>query len=293
MNPLPTISLVTPSFNQAEFIGAMFASVAAQEYPRLQHVVVDGGSSDGTAEVIARHRDRLSWSCSERDRGMYDAINKGFARTDGEIMGWLNSDDLLLPGALRAVGGIFAQFPDIRWISSLSLGTWTPDGRCLGTSTIEGYSTQAMWEGGYLPGGPRQYGWIPQESTFWRRSLWEDAGGRVDDRFHAAGDFELWCRFFQRAELVGTPTPIGGFRVQPKQKSADMQRYLEEARRALAATPPRAKPTAAWLRRISLQARLNSIPGVRRLASAIWGYQATKVVARPEGGWERVAYRFL
>lgn len=271
----------------------MFDSVAAQNYPHLQHIVVDGGSTDGAREIIENRRSALAWSCSEPDTGMFAAINKGFAHSDGEIMGWLNSDDLLLPGALRAVGEIFANFPDVRWLSSLALSTWTVDGRCLGTAAIEGYSHQALLEGGYLPGGARHYGWIPQESTFWRRSLWEQAGGRVTEDLKAAGDFELWCRFYEHANLAGTPTPLGGFRVHDQQKSRDMDRYLAEARPVLDATRHRTSHQPSRLRRWLLRTGVASLPGLRGVLSRRGGYAATKIVADPEGGWKKVDYRFL
>src|SRR3954464_13703841 len=94
---LPRISIVTPSFNQARFLPETIRSVLGQNYPDLEYVVIDGGSTDGSAEVIRRHEDRLAQWVSEKDAGQYDAINKGFARTSGEIMGWLNSDDLYTP----------------------------------------------------------------------------------------------------------------------------------------------------------------------------------------------------
>lgn len=293
MADLPLISLVTPSFNQAGFLGSALDSVAAQAYPHLEYIVADGGSTDGTRDLLRRRQAELTWWCSERDAGMYDAINKGFARTTGEIMGWLNSDDILLSGALRAVGEIFRAFPEVQWLSSLATSTLSVDGILTGIGSIAGYSAGAMLDGGYLPNPQCQYGWIPQESTFWRRSLWEASGARVDARFASAGDFELWLRFFERTELVGTPTPIGAFRVQPAQKSRNMEAYLREAHAALAQARSRARHRSSRVRSLLRRSRLPSVPGLRALLAQSSGYHACKICAQADGGWRQIRYRFL
>lgn len=289
----PTISLVTPSFNQAAFLGAALDSVLAQQYPALDYVVVDGGSTDGSSDLIAARAGRLAWWCSDPDGGMYDALNKGFRHTRGEIMGWLNSDDLLLPGALRAVGEIFARFPEVEWLSSLALSTWTPSGSCVGVANVEGYSHAAFIDRGYLPGGDRHYGWIPQESTFWRRSLWEKAGARLDGSLKLAGDFELWARFYQHAELVGTPAPLGGFRTHPAQKSRAMDAYLAEASTALDAVRAQTPHRPSAMRRFLLRSRLADVPGLRGCCVRHAGYPARKVVADANDGWRLEQYAFL
>ncbi|HEY5792280.1 MAG TPA: glycosyltransferase, partial [Chthoniobacterales bacterium] len=112
-------SIVTPSFNQASHLEGTLRSVLDQPGVDLEYLVVDGGSTDGSREVIERHAGRLAWWCSERDGGQYAAINKGFARTTGDILGWLNSSDLYLPWTLITVQQIFTQFPEVQWITSL------------------------------------------------------------------------------------------------------------------------------------------------------------------------------
>lgn len=114
----PSISIVTPSYNRRRYLGDTIRSVLATGYPALEYAVVDGQSSDGSAELIAGHASRLAWWVSEPDGGQYDAINKGFARTSGEIMGWLNSDDLYLPWTLTVVGEVFAGLPQVEWITT-------------------------------------------------------------------------------------------------------------------------------------------------------------------------------
>src|SRR5687767_2056706 len=117
--PLPRISIVTPSYNQGRFLPHTLASVLGQDYPNLEYVVIDGGSADGSADAIRGRAAELSHWVSEPDAGQYDAINKGFARTTGEVMAWLNSDDLYTPWALQVVGEVFRQLPEVQWVTTL------------------------------------------------------------------------------------------------------------------------------------------------------------------------------
>jgi glycosyltransferase involved in cell wall biosynthesis len=226
-----TISIVTPSYNQAPFLEQAMLSVLRQEHRPLEYIVMDGGSTDGSMEIIQRHADQLAAWVSERDGGQYDAINKGFARSTGEIMGWLNSDDQLTPWALSIVAEIFQSCPEVEWLTTLSQIRWDIAGRAVRCLPQSGYSRAGFLAGENLP---RDHGfstgWIQQESTFWRRSLWEQAGGEVGARFRLAGDFDLWARFFQHAELYGVETPLGGFRFHGEQKTgAGHGTYLDEA----------------------------------------------------------------
>jgi glycosyltransferase involved in cell wall biosynthesis len=290
---LPTISLVTPSFNQAAFLPAALDSVLSQNYPRLDYVVVDGGSTDGSRDIIASRADRLAWWCSEPDGGLYDALNKGFSHTRGEIMGWLNSDDLHFPSTLRTVGEIFARFPEVEWLASLALSTWSPAGHCLGVTNIDGFSRKAFLDGAYLPGAPQHHGWIPQETIFWRRSLWEKAGARLDASLKFAGDFELWARFYEHAELTGTPAPLAGFRTHAGQKSRAMDAYLAEARPVLERSRAHAGYRPSPARRFFQRTQLAMVPGLRGPLARSAGYMAGKIVATADGGWRLDSYFFL
>jgi hypothetical protein len=231
------ISIVTPSFNQAPFLEAALLSVLEQKHAPLEFLVVDGGSTDGSPAIIRKYAERLAWSVSEPDGGQYDALNKGFAHSTGEIMGWLNSDDQLTPWALSVVAEIFEALPEVEWLTSLAQIRWDAKGRAVRCLQQQGFSREGFLAGENLPAaGAFSTGWIQQESTFWRRSLWERAGGRVGANFRLAGDFDLWARFFELATLFGAETPLGGFRFHGAQKTGSgHERYLAEAEQVLAA----------------------------------------------------------
>lgn len=204
------ISIVTPSFNQAAYLPSCLDSVLSQNYPNLEYVVMDGGSTDGSAEIIRQYSDRLAYWTSSPDGGHGRALNEGFAQTSGDIMGWLNSDDLYLPWTLATVAEIFDTCPEVDWITGINVH-WDRCGRM-----VEAYSNHKN-EYDYLLG---RYAWIQQESTFWRRSLWDVAGGRIDDNYKFMVDGELWSRFFQHAKLYHVKCVLGGFRVWGENRSA-------------------------------------------------------------------------
>lgn len=228
---LPTISVVTPSFNQAQFLEAAILSVLNQDYPNIEYVIVDGGSNDGSVDIIRKYESRLAWWTSQRDKGMYDALNKGFAHTTGEIMAWLNSDDKYTPWAFQVVGDIFSSLSEVEWLTTLCPLAWDEKGQAIKCVHSSGFNRKAFYKGINLPGiGWYAHSWIQQESTFWRRSLWEHAGGNIDSSIKLAADFELWARFWKYADLYGVDTPLAGFRVHENQKIAfHIAEYLEEA----------------------------------------------------------------
>src|SRR5581483_9634111 len=193
----PKITIVTPSFNQGQFLEAAIQSVLSQNYPNLEYIIIDGGSSDSSVSIIKKYESRLAYWSSEPDGGQYHAINKGFARATGEIMGWLNSDDLLFPWALRVVGAIMSDQPEVEWLSTLQPASVDAEGYLNRLSYFRGFSREAFLDGRYLPSTcPSPFGWIQQESTFWRTGLWRRSGGLNASEFDLAGDFDLWARFF-------------------------------------------------------------------------------------------------
>lgn len=219
----PRISIVTPCLNAAEFLEEAIESILGQSYPNLEYVIVDGGSTDGTLDIIRRYASRLSSWISEPDRGHADALNKGFARTTGAVMGWLNADDVLHRGALRLLAHVFTDFPETEWLTAQA--SWLDaTGAVVSVQPPRGWSRL-----GFISG---DYRWIQQESTYWRRSLWERAGGRLADDVRLACDFELWMRFFRHAPLYSTDGLVGGFRMHSGQRTANqLDAYEAEAHR--------------------------------------------------------------
>jgi glycosyltransferase involved in cell wall biosynthesis len=199
----PRISLVTPVFNSAKYIEQTIQSVLSQNYPNLEYLIVDGGSTDGTIDIIRRYQDRLSSWISEPDHGMYDALNKGFARTTGDIMGWISATDQYQVGGLAVVGSVFRDLPKVEWITGRPV-LFSEEGMTVEVGAVPRWSRQR-----FLAGANR---YVQQESTFWRRSLWERSGGQVNSARRIAADFELWVNFFRHAQLYSVDALIGGFR---------------------------------------------------------------------------------
>lgn len=238
MTARPKISLVTPAYNSATYIEATIQSVIKQDYPNLEYVIVDGGSTDGTVEIIKRYAAHLADWISEPDEGMYDAIQKGFERTGGEIMAWLNADDIYFDWTLDAVARLFTQFEQVEWLTTNTGFGLNADGEALYASHLPGFSATACSAGEHLPVDGRHFAlsYILQESTFWRRSLWERAGGRMDTSYRYAGDAELWFRFFQYARLYDVSLPLAGFRMHPDQITSRIRdRYHAEVDRIMQA----------------------------------------------------------
>jgi glycosyltransferase involved in cell wall biosynthesis len=199
----PRIALVTPVFNSGKYIEATIRSVLAQEYPNLDYFIVDGGSTDGTLDIIRKYESQISGWISEPDNGMYDALNKGYARTSGEIMGWISATDMLYGGGLRVVAGVFRDLRDVEWITGRP-AVYSDDEMTVRVDPVR------RWSRYRFLAGANQY--IMQEATFWKRSLWDRAGGYVDASRRYVSDFELWMRFFRHARLYPVDALIGGYR---------------------------------------------------------------------------------
>ncbi|OHY33029.1 glycosyl transferase [Cylindrospermopsis raciborskii CS-508] len=292
----PSISIVTPSYNQAEFLEATIDSVLSQNYPSLEYIIIDGGSTDGSVDIIKKHEKHLTFWCSEPDSGQYDAINKGFRYSTGEIMAWINSDDMYLPWALKTVADIMSSLPTVEWLTTLYPGHWDYCGFCKGFGNTPGFSLDAFLDGYYLPTNGVGY-WIQQESTFWRRSLWVRSGSCLNNNLKLAGDFELWCRFYLHTNLYGTASPLGGFRFQYCQKSKNIQEYISEATLALLAM--RQHLNWNYYIKTGKNRVFHQIRQIPKLTSSIisrWGYNGKKIVRvdsdHPDGYWKIEDYRF-
>ncbi|MFZ2540836.1 MAG: glycosyltransferase family 2 protein [Gallionella sp.] len=206
----PKISIVTPSFQQAAFIERTIKSVLDQSYPNLEYLVQDGGSTDATVAVLKRYADRLTGWESRTDSGQSQAINLGFAKTTGEIMAWLNSDDMLPPGALACVAEYFNRHPEVDVVYGHRILIDENDqeiGRWMMPAHDDGVLSWADY--------------IPQETMFWRRRIWEKAGGKIDESFRFAMDWDLLLRFRDTgARFARLPRFLGEFRIHPHQKTS-------------------------------------------------------------------------
>ncbi|HEY9667002.1 MAG TPA: glycosyltransferase family 2 protein [Coleofasciculaceae cyanobacterium] len=293
----PKISIVTPSFNQAEFLESTIQSIINQGYPNLEYIIIDGGSTDGSVEIIKKYEKYLHFWCSEPDAGQYDAITKGFTHSTGEIMAWLNSDDMYCPWALKTVASVMSKFPQVEWLTTLTPVFWDWQGFCIQCGSISGYSRDAFLDGCYLPFENRAaINWLQQESTFWKRSIWQKVGSSIATEFKLAGDFDLWSRFYAHTDLYGIPSPLGGFRYQSNQRSRQSQQYVVEAKTSLDRMRTLFNWSPNYSRSIALRLRLNQIPKLRTISEPIYSYLGKRVVRRnwesPESYWEIEDYRF-
>jgi glycosyltransferase involved in cell wall biosynthesis len=147
----PKISIVTPSYNQGRFLEEAICSVLDQGYPNLEYIIIDGGSTDESVEIIRKFEKHLAYWVSERDQGHYDAINKGFAHATGEIMAWLNSDDKYTPWAFRVVAEIVTTLPQVQWLTSKFPLAWNRTGEAVVCTELPGFAR----DGFYRAGSPR------------------------------------------------------------------------------------------------------------------------------------------
>lgn len=208
----PRVSIVTPSYEQGVYIERTMKSVFDQNYPNLEYYVQDGASTDETATILQSHEDNLTGWCSEKDDGQAQAINRGFEKTTGEIMAWLNSDDQLLPGTIAEVVSYFEQHPDVDVVygnrllideNDMEIGRWI----------LPGHDSAVLSWADY----------VPQETLFWRRRIWERVGGHVDETFKFAMDWDLLVRFRDAgAKFAHIPQFLGAFRVHQAQKTSSI-----------------------------------------------------------------------
>jgi glycosyltransferase involved in cell wall biosynthesis len=203
MADLPPVSIITPSYNQAAFLEQTICSILGQSYPRIEYMLVDGGSSDGSVEIIQRYAHRLAWWVSERDSGQAEAINKGLRRASGEIVAWLNSDDLYLPGAVAQAVAAFQADPSLGLVYGDAI-TIDAHGKPLGRFAFGDWSLLDL----------AGFRIICQPAVFMRRSVLERAG-YLEPSFHFMLDHHLWIRMARLAPVrhvasTSGPEPVLG-----------------------------------------------------------------------------------
>ena len=226
-SPLPKISIVTPSYNQGQFIEETILSVIQQNYPNLEYILVDGTSTDETMAIVNRYQEHFSYIISEPDQGQSSAINKGFRQATGEIFTWLNSDDRLAPGALYAVAlafyssgadavaGICQIFQDGKEIEQHL--TSCSNGKISLNDILD---LENCWLQGKL---------FYQPEVMFTRKIWEKAGGRVDESLYYSMDYEMWARFAAHgAKLQIIGYPIAQYRLHEQQKTSAIAKYQPE-----------------------------------------------------------------
>ena len=210
----PRITIVTPSYNQADFIEETIRSVLLQGYPNLEYFVMDGGSSDGTVEILRHYQDHLHW-VSEKDRGQSDAINKGLRQATGDIIAYINSDDFYEPGAFETVARIYQALPTVGLIYGDTVTIWA-DGREKGVIQAPPLDVKAMIH---------KATFLPQQSTFWTRHA-QEVVGLMDQSEHWGMDMDFFIRLAQQFEGVRVPKKLARFRFHDSSKSVTSEHIM-------------------------------------------------------------------
>lgn len=277
----PKISIVTAAYNMEDYVGDTIQSVVPQKRDGDQYIFIDGASNDRTVQIARSFGDGVDVLVSEPDAGQYHAIQKGFSHATGDVLGWINADDILMPWTLSVVREIFEKFPQVDWIT--------------GSPSFLAENGQLTRVHSKLPVYPRRFianGWyqrdlgayLQQESMFWRKSLWDNVGG-LDCSISLAADFELWTRFAQYSDLIPVDVPLAAFRERPGQQrsSLDEDSYSKEV---AAVCDTKLAPSRAW--------KLAADQGIvcRSLARlAISARGGAIVYDRRSRGWKMVTRR--
>jgi glycosyltransferase involved in cell wall biosynthesis len=221
MNSKPLVSIIIPSFNQSRFIEETLESVISQDYPNIELIVIDGGSTDGSVEIIKRYADKIDYWESEKDRGQSHAINKGYEKSTGQIVNWLCSDDVLFPGVVTKIVDAFEQNPEACGVFGSAVFT---------NANSEVIAPLPVSYGGFNE-LLRFWGFksdLNQPSCYFRRSLIEKAGYYLNEDYHHAMDYDFWCRSLKGQVLIDLGIPIATFRRHEEAKTTSSDTYLDE-----------------------------------------------------------------
>jgi glycosyltransferase involved in cell wall biosynthesis len=211
MQPLPQnpkVSIITPSFNQGRYIEATIQSVLAQDYDNIEYIIVDGGSKDESVSIIQKYEQHLAWWVSEKDKGHADALNKGFSRATGDILAWINSDDLYYPGTVSEAVALLKEHPEVGMVYA-NANFIDQNGQFSGKFAARQTNYKRLLRGSVH---------IPQATTFYRADVWR-AVGLFDLSLFFAFDYEMWVRFAKVSQLLYVPRLWADFRMHDEGKS--------------------------------------------------------------------------
>ena len=216
----PKITIVTPVCNCAEYIEETIKSVLNQNYENIEYIIIDGGSSDGTCEIIKKYLKKINLFISEKDQGMYDALYKGFQIATGKYLAWLNADDLYFKDSISKTIELMEK-NNYQWINGKSA---TLIRKKIKFRPLYHYPNIILKNRLMTP---CSWGYVPQESTIFTRELYIKSGG-INREFKYAGDFDLWSKFSESSELISVSIQIGIFRKRKNQISENQKIYLRE-----------------------------------------------------------------
>jgi glycosyltransferase involved in cell wall biosynthesis len=265
MTALPKISIVVPTYQQGHFIERTLLSILSQGYPNLELIVIDGGSTDATREIVERHRAHIAVFVSEKDKGQTDAIAKGFARATGEVITWMNSDDTYAPDALRTVGQFFADHPQHGFVYG-NRDIIDEDDKVIARRRQPDFHLGVMLYAHMI---------VPQVAAFWRRSLYDQVGG-MDVALRFCMDHDLFIRLAQASTPVHLPQVLGNFRIHGDSKTSTLEHVRQAEDRLVQNRYCRFKPDSRMF----------------QLARKYYTCVLVLNMARNGGLWERIRGSF-
>jgi len=221
----PLISIVTIVFNGDKYLEETILSVINQSYKNIEYIIIDGGSTDRTLDIIKKYEKSIDYWISEKDNGMYDALAKGFSFCHGEFIAFINSDDFYFPNAFSTVIDIFSMYKDVKWLTGMPVG-YNNNGEITGVQYPWGYKSIDISQGLY--GGRNRLDFIQQESTFWRKEMLSYIDMNKFKSAKLAGDYYLWKKFSEYENLYSVQSCFAGFRTHQTQLSSDINSYVRE-----------------------------------------------------------------
>lgn len=216
---LPKISIVVPCLNMELYIEQTIKSIINQEYPNLELIIMDGGSSDSTLKILDKYNSFTTILISEKDGGQYKAVQKGMSLATGEILAWINADDIYYPWTLQFVSKVFLEDSTINWIGGIPT-TMNEKGEIEGFSYNTPSRPKKYIQKGWFKAG--MFGYLQQEGMFWSRELWNKSGG-LDTTLKLAADYQLWIKFSNHAEMVSVGVPFACFRIRNDSRSRALE----------------------------------------------------------------------